>query len=130
MKNKQPFTISGSVALKKALLEETGAKVFSPQTVDATYIRPSFEHDYLCGCPVEEETHYQLPQDWDKAIQAVKDFFAEDEGKPQTLVLKDVRFTKCIEFGSDNSFQLTETIIGDMELTDTHLQQLKAYFSK
>jgi hypothetical protein len=127
---KQPFTIGGSVPLKKALLEETGAKPCDALSLNYQYLYIADYTNCIGGANKELPTHYQLPQDWDKAIQAVKDFFAEDEGKPQTLVLKDVRFTKCIEFGSDNSFQLTETIIGDMELTDTHLQQLKAYFSK
>jgi hypothetical protein len=90
MKNKHPFTIGGSVSLKKALLEETVLHTdnlcFAFRVKDYTELG---DNSLIIYPPEDEEsdwflsfdesqlpTHYQLPQDWDKAVAAVKDFFA------------------------------------------------------
>jgi hypothetical protein len=123
MKNKQPFTIGGSAALRRAISEDSGVPAFNTDTFHLPYITPMLP-GILSGCNHKGNTHYQLPQDWDKAIKAVKDFFQEEEAKPQTLVLKGMKITQEID-----TFTVSEKTV-DLHLTATHLQQLKAYFSK
>jgi hypothetical protein len=131
---KQPFTIGGDTELKEALIKRVGLK---EDNLCYDFKTKAFEkigkenlvtqkpdigdvYWYLSYNESQLPTHYQLPQDWDKAVAAVKDFFAEEEeAKPQTLVLKDVVTTRL----------LTTKEKVDLELTATHLQQLKAYFT-
>jgi hypothetical protein len=80
MKNKQPFTIEGSVPLKKALLEETGLSLDIDTLLEYRLLRPSYTGLHrLEGCYSCKSTHYILPQQYTEAVQAVKDFFAEDK---------------------------------------------------
>jgi hypothetical protein len=83
---KQPFTIGGSVPLKKALLEETGIAPCSDSTVTYKYMTVGDPVTKIIGGSYEKlPTYYQLPQDWDKAVQAVKDFFVEEpKGEAKT----------------------------------------------
>jgi hypothetical protein len=74
---KQPFTIGGSTPLKKALLEETGIELVCETVLKHTYLVP--DNGKFYGEGSKYSTHYQLPQDWDKAIAAVTDFFAEEK---------------------------------------------------
>jgi hypothetical protein len=77
---KQPFTIGGTAALKKALLEETRIRVYDEDTcTEWDYLICDTDFCGLQGCVDQLSTHYQLPQDWDKAVTAVKDFFAEEK---------------------------------------------------
>jgi hypothetical protein len=77
---KQPFTIEGSVALKKALVEETGVRVFDEDScTEWNYLQCDTDFLGLQGCKTQLPIHYQLPEDWNAAVQAVKDFFAEDK---------------------------------------------------
>jgi hypothetical protein len=81
MQTKQPFTIGGSVALKKALVEETGIRVYHEDSCalwNYLVCETGFDFCGLQGIGIKQSTHYQLPQDWDKAVAAVKDFFAEE----------------------------------------------------
>jgi hypothetical protein len=78
---KQPFTIGGSVALKKALVEKTGVRVYNEESAtEWDYLEATPEYpNFMQGGSTKESTHYQLPQDWDKAVAAVKDFFAKEK---------------------------------------------------
>jgi hypothetical protein len=115
---KQPFTIGGSVALKKALLEDIDTPTYNINSVtDYKYLTPFLTT--LAGHNKKEPTHYQLPQDWDKAIQAVKEFFAKEKfekdkwyyveaGMNMKYLLKVNNFennkyycSECIIIGSD-----------------------------
>jgi hypothetical protein len=131
---KQSFTIGGSVPLKKALLEETGIEIQGGgPTPDWEYLTAAlFLKSKFDETNNKESTHYQLPQDWDKAIQAVKDFFAEEpkeEAKPETLVLKDIVLSDILSIGEDLTFEIKQYDRVDLHLTATHLQQLKEYFN-
>jgi hypothetical protein len=76
---KQPFTIGGSVALKKALVEDTRIRVYDKDTcTEWDYLLCDKSFLGLQGVGVIRPIHYQLPKDWDKAVAAVKDFFAEE----------------------------------------------------
>jgi hypothetical protein len=75
---KQPFTIEGSVALKKALLEETGIPLNCEEALNFPYLTVHKQGRELEATSDKSYTHYQLPQDWGKAVAAVKDFFAEE----------------------------------------------------
>jgi hypothetical protein len=79
MKEKQPFTIGGSVPLKEALLKETGAKPCDALSLNYQYLYIADYTNCIGGANKELPTHYQLPQDWHQAIQAVKDFFTEEK---------------------------------------------------
>jgi hypothetical protein len=113
--NKQPFTIGGSVALKKALLEEAGLTSCSSDTVKHGYLIIETDTIKMAGRAfAKKDVHYHLPEEYNEALQAVKDFFLE-EPKPGTLVLRDVKMGDVIGI----------TLL-DIELTSQHLQQLKA----
>jgi hypothetical protein len=77
--SKQPFTIEGSVPLKKALLEETGIELYSEKSLNDTYLTPCHYSQHLCSIGVKESIHYQLPQQWDEAVEAVKGFFTKEK---------------------------------------------------
>jgi hypothetical protein len=130
---KQPFTIGGSVVLRRAISEEAGIPLTSDETVTHYPYLASSEkgrrEKYFSGNKSRLNTHYQLPQDWDKAVKAVKDFFAEEEAKPQPLVLKDVILSDVLSIGEDSTFEIKQYDRVDLHLTATHLQQLKAYFN-
>jgi hypothetical protein len=121
---KQPFTIGGSVPLKKALLEETGAKPCDALSLNYQYLYIADYTNCIGGANKELPINYQLPQDWDKAVAAVKDFFAEEpkeEAKPETLVLKGVGYVDKANYH--------KRIKTDFYFTAEHIQQLKAYFN-
>jgi hypothetical protein len=90
--NKQPFTIGGSIALKKALLEEAGLNLHTQtcaaiadnnkESMGKHHLECVYdatrECQYISLDPTKNHVHYHLPQDWDNAVAAVKDFFAEE----------------------------------------------------
>jgi hypothetical protein len=81
MKNRKVFTIGGSIALKKALLEETGLKPYDKDTsIEWDYLEVLSQYEgFMLGTSNIAPIHYQLPQDWHQAVQAVKEFFAEEK---------------------------------------------------
>jgi hypothetical protein len=80
MDKKQPFTIGGCIVLKEALVKETRIRVYDENTcTEWDYLVCDTDFCGLQGCVDPLSTHYQLPQDWDKAVKAVKDFFAEEK---------------------------------------------------
>jgi hypothetical protein len=117
MKEKQPFTIGGSVALKKALLEETGIEIQGGgPTPDWAYLSAAlFLKSKFDETNRKESIHYQLPQDWDKAVEAVKDFFAEEpafeKGKWYYAVVSRYEFLFKVKDITDRIFELSEKIM-------------------
>jgi hypothetical protein len=114
---KQPFTIGGSVALKKALLEETGIEIEGGgPTPDWKYLSAAlFLKSKFDETNKKEPTHYQLPQDWDKAVEAVKDFFAEEKfEKSKWYYANDRSITQSIfkfsHMDTDSSPMFSEAI--------------------
>jgi hypothetical protein len=128
MNKKQPFTIEGSVALKKALLEETGLDLHTQVCASIAdnnkeaMGKMHFEcvYDELDSTPILalteciESTHYQLPQDWDKAVKGVKDFFAEEKfkkGKWYYAEIGDYEFMFKVKDSTDSILNLSEKIM-------------------
>jgi hypothetical protein len=76
---KQPFTIEGSTPLKKALVEETRIRVYDGDTCnDWAYLICDADFSGLQGCDEPLAIHYQLPKDYERVVQALKEYFLED----------------------------------------------------
>jgi hypothetical protein len=76
---KQPFTIGGSTPLKKAIAEESGITL-AKDALEYAFLEANAYINILHGSDFgNNSTHYILPQDWDKAVAAIKDFFAEEK---------------------------------------------------
>ena len=80
---KEDFTIEGSTALKKAFVEEGG---FITTAYFASYkylsnLLSSSEEDNnkLFGTDTKESKHFVLPQQYNEALEYVKDFWKEEE---------------------------------------------------
>jgi hypothetical protein len=116
MKNKQPFTIGGDTELKEALLKKTGIEIEGGgPTPDWEYLAASPRFKYKFDeTNRKESTHYQLPQDWYKAVAAVKDFFAKEKfegGKWYYGELDDESYlVRYSHFKNDRVMYVTEHI--------------------
>jgi hypothetical protein len=88
---RQPFTIGGSVPLKKALLEEIGLDLYTQVCAaiadnDKEAMKKHFKcvYDAIDSTPIltltecKYNANYQLPEDWNEAVAAVKEFFREE----------------------------------------------------
>jgi 8-oxo-dGTP pyrophosphatase MutT (NUDIX family) len=95
-KSKQPFTIGGSVALKKALLEETGYSA-DVRWHEQNYLTPSRSNPNIriIGIHGKKDVHYHLPEEYNEALQAVKDFFAEEPKPFHTIYTSEDIFKMC-----------------------------------
>jgi hypothetical protein len=94
MKNRKAFTIGGSVELREALVKS--AKL-DPKNLCIAFKSNMFEDGlgknnllihkpdagdtdwYLSYCDRQLALHYNLPEQYNEALQAVKDFFAEEK---------------------------------------------------
>jgi hypothetical protein len=115
-KSKQPFTIGGSVALKKALLEEAGLTPCSNDTVKHGYLIIETDTIKMAGRAfAKKDVHYHLPEEYDEALQAVKDFFAEEptfeKGKWYYAVVSRYEFLFKVKDITDRIFELSEKIM-------------------
>ena len=94
---KEDFTIEGSEALKKAFVEESG--------LTDNYLTPWNTSAYMCARAGGQKgfdavllkgstrpNHFVLPQDWDKALQYVKEFFEEPKYKVGDWVISTQKF--------------------------------------
>ena len=80
----EKFSIGGSLPLRKAFVEEGGFKVYSANTL-------STEWNFLTGCAHNKDKlvgdkhkypkHFELPKDWDAALEYVKLYFNQKEVK-------------------------------------------------
>lgn len=93
---KEDFTIEGPESLKKAFVEEVNTFHSTGKhcwfiSIDGDYSRHlECYKEYLTLTEIKEERHFKLPQDWDKAIQACKDFWKV--GTKKSLYFGDVEF--------------------------------------
>lgn len=93
---KQRFTIEGPESLKKAFVEEVNTFHFTGKHCYAISVDGNYSEylgcykEYLTITDIKEERHFKLPQDWDKAIQACRDFWKVETKK--SLYFGDVEF--------------------------------------
>lgn len=93
---KQRFTIEGPESLKKAFVEEVNTFHFTGEHCCAISVDGNYSEylkcykEYLTVTDIKEERHFKLPQDWDKAIQACRDFWKVETKK--SLYFGDVEF--------------------------------------
>lgn len=88
MNNKQDFTVGGSAILKEAFvkqLESEGFKRYIGKTTHISeflFIQATNCRDYhFSGNNCECNIHYNLPEQWNEALQAFRDYLKEDEVK-------------------------------------------------
>lgn len=93
---KENFTIEGPESLKKAFVEEVNTFHSTGKHCAAIH-DGDYMDSYLCVykefltiTDQKESKHFKLPQDWDKAIQACKDFWKVEPKK--SLYFGDVEF--------------------------------------
>ena len=93
---KQRFTIEGPESLKKAFVEEVNTFHFTGEHCHTISVDGNYSGylecctEYLTVTDIKEERHFKLPQDWDKAIQACRDFWKVETKK--SLYFGDVEF--------------------------------------
>lgn len=113
---KQEFTIEGPVSLKKAFIEEVNTFHFTGKHCgaieDGTCMdnHLSVYREFLTLSNNKYDLHFKLPQDWDKAIQACKDFWKV--GTKKSLYFGDVKFV-C-----DKETKTAATSYGKVTLED------------
>lgn len=79
---KQDFTIEGSDALKKAFIEECGIPPLTDKSHTVHYLCSTIDRKNLQSSGIrKKDVHFTLPSQWEKALQYVKEYFAEDEFK-------------------------------------------------
>lgn len=75
---KQNFSIEGTVALKKAFVEELNLTTSSKGSITYwTYLTNGLGA-HLCGVNKERDIHFKLPQQWDEAVIYAKEFFRKE----------------------------------------------------
>ena len=88
--NKQDFTVGGSKILKEAFIKQLESEKMFPfistnpyNQIDAyEYITASRGDNYhFSGNDRKKSIHYNLPEQWNEALQAFRDYFKEDEIK-------------------------------------------------
>ena len=113
---KQGFTIEGPESLKKAFVEEVNTFHFTGKHCHTINVDGDYSgylecyKEYLAITDIKEERHFKLPQDWDKAIQACKDFWKIETKK--SLYFGDV------EFICDKETKAAATSYGKVTLED------------
>ena len=80
MNKKQNFSISGSLALKKAFVEEVGLPTLSQNSVNTNLTAWDSGKGLQGGAlvPSSGTVLFNLPEDWDKALEYVKEYFKEE----------------------------------------------------
>ena len=80
MNTKQNFSISGSLALKKAFVEEVGLLTLSQNSVNTNLTAWDSGKGLQGGTlvPSSDTVLFNLPEDWDKALEYVKEYFKEE----------------------------------------------------
>lgn len=73
--NMDSFTVSGSATLKEAFAKELGVEFFDSKTLDFQYIG-SEEEGTLQGYIYKEEVHFDLPKEWDNAVEYGKQYYS------------------------------------------------------
>ena len=89
MNTKQEFTVEGTEVLKKAFIEEVGVRAYNT-TSHKENLYPGIEggEKFLGGWDTHKApTHFILPQDWDKAVIAAKEYFKDEIKSVQTKTL-------------------------------------------
>lgn len=99
------YTIEGSVALKRAFVEECKLKVYDSTTITNTEFKYLTSDDMpkgeVQGKKTKEAVHFKLPEQWDEAVEYVKKFNSPKEPKVKTF--KEGDYVTCIKVGSDRS---------------------------
>lgn len=86
MKTKQDFTIEGSIALKEAFVKESGLQ--NSEIYFEDYLVPSFSRENsLTSTAGKQLKHFILPQQWNEALEYVKEYFKEEEFKAGDYVV-------------------------------------------
>lgn len=80
MNKNQNFSISGSLTLKKAFVEEVGLPILSQNSVNTNLTAWDAGKGLQGGASIPPSNHiiFNLPEDWDNAIQYVKEYFKEE----------------------------------------------------
>lgn len=90
---KQDFTIEGSIPLKEAFVKESGLKNSSINW-DEYLTSSSSAKNALTSVIKKFDKHFKLPQQWDEALEYVKDYFTEE---PEFKVGAFITFIKATE---------------------------------
>jgi hypothetical protein len=107
---KQPFTIGGSVVLRRAISEETGIPLNDEDlTLKTKYLQSWSKEKSLCGAGDKLPIHYQLPEHWHQAVQAVKDFFAEEKFEKGKWYYAETKGYKYLRRYKDTGFNWNYT---------------------
>lgn len=80
----EEFSIGGSLPLRKAFVEEGGFKVYSTNTLSTEWnFLTGYAHnkDKLVGGNHKYPKHFELPKDWDAALEYAKLYFNQKEVK-------------------------------------------------
>lgn len=80
----EEFSIGGSLPLRKAFVEEGGFKVYSANTLSTEWnFLAGYAHnkDNLVGGNHKYPKHFELPKDWDAALEYAKLYFNQKEVK-------------------------------------------------
>jgi hypothetical protein len=79
-KKLERFSIGGNSHLKKALVEETGIRLHSENTITGYYYLRANKaiSSTLIGGVDKDPTHFQLPEQYTEAVQAVKEFLGQN----------------------------------------------------
>ena len=78
----EKFSIGGSLPLKKAFVEEGGFKVYDDYTLTEEWpLLTMLENGTIAGVTSVYPKHFELPKDWDAALEYVKLYFNQKEVK-------------------------------------------------
>ena len=78
----EEFSIGGSLPLRKAFVEEGGFKVYSANTLSTVWgflLVGIDAKDKLEGANIKYKKHFELPKDWDAALEYAKLYFNQKE---------------------------------------------------
>lgn len=72
------FTVQGPLSLLRALAEEVGAPLISDSSRDYDVMYPDRVSKYFHGSVLQEDIHFCLPRDWDKAVLYATEYFHKE----------------------------------------------------
>lgn len=109
---RKEFTVSGSIPLKEALIKELGYKTYNSQGIGISNIGPVKDgKDLVQDWFINLETHYTLPKDYDRAIEAFRDYYATPQFKAGDYVVIDsVKRTALSSFHVGGVYQLSHDL--------------------
>lgn len=80
----EEFSIGGSLSLRKAFVEEGNFKVYGTNTLSTKWnflLVDIKVKDKLQGANIKYKKHFELPKDWDAALEYTKLYFNQKEVK-------------------------------------------------